>query len=139
MGGVLGRHVFTPIDKRMAGRSVLLSTLVTGVPVGHLTAVGRRSGLPRTVPLVYVVPKGAVAAIVGTNFGGPDHPQWVANLETEPRATWRVAEDVAVLARLAAPEEHRALWARFVEIWPGYEGYLERSRREPRMFILEER
>lgn len=139
LGATLGRRVFTPIDKRMAGHSVLLSTLVTGLPVGHLTAVGRRSGLPRTVPLVYVVPEGAVAAVVGTNFGGPDHPQWVANLQAEPRATWRVDEDIAVVARLVSPGEHRDQWARFVEIWPGYEGYRERSRREPRMFILEDR
>lgn len=136
---VLGRRVFTPIDKRMQGRSVLLSTLVTGLHVGHLTTIGRRSGLPRTVPLTYVVPDGAVAAVVGTNFGGPDHPQWVANLEAEPRATWQVDEDIAVIARAAAPVEHRALWAQFVAMWPGYESHLERSRRPPRMFILEQR
>ncbi len=94
--------------------------------------------MPRTVPLVYVVPPGAVAAVVGTNFGGPDHPLWVANLEAEPRATWQVDEAIEVTARLATPEEHRALWTRFVDIWPGYESYVERSRREPRMFILEE-
>ena len=136
---VFGRHVLTPIDKLLRGRSASLTTFGTDFPMGYLTTVGRRSGQPRTVPLLYVVPPGAVAAVVGTNFGGSDHPQWVGNLEAEPRATWRVDEDVEVTARLAAPVEHRALWAEFVAVWPGYEGYVERSRRQPQMFILERR
>lgn len=137
--GVFGRYVLTPIDKLLRGRSKSLSTFGTDFPMGYLTTVGRRTGLPRTVPLLYVVPAGAVAAVVGTNFGGPDHPLWVANLEAEPEAVWRVDEDVEVIARAATPEEHRALWTRFVAVWPGYEGYVARSHRQPMMFILERR
>jgi deazaflavin-dependent oxidoreductase (nitroreductase family) len=123
----------------MRDRSTSLTTLGTNLAMGYLTTVGRRSGRPHTVPLLYVVPAAAVAAVVGTNFGGPEHPQWVANLEAHPRATWRVDENIAVTARRATPGEHRALWAEFVSVWPGYEGYVERSQREPRMFILERR
>ena len=136
---VIGRRVLTPIDTRLRGRSTSLSTFATDFPMGYLTTVGWKSGQNRTVPLLYVVPPDAVAAVVGTNFGGPDHPAWVANLRAQPRAIWQVDEEVEVTARLAAPVEHRALWPQFVAIWPGYEGYVERSQRQPRMFILERR
>jgi deazaflavin-dependent oxidoreductase (nitroreductase family) len=136
---VFGRYVLTPIDKLLRRRSESLTTFGTDFPMGYLTTVGRRSGRPRIAPLLYVVPAGAVAAVVGTNFGGPDHPQWVANLDAESQATWRVDEDLEVTARPATPAEHRALWPGFVAVWPGYEGYVERSRRQPRMFILERR
>jgi deazaflavin-dependent oxidoreductase (nitroreductase family) len=136
---LVGRYVLTPIDKRFRDRSVSLSTFGTDFPMGYLTTVGRRSGQARTVPLLYVVPAGAVAAVVGTNFGGPQHPQWVANLGAQPQAVWRVDEDIEVTARVTAPVEHRALWTQFVAVWPGYEEYVARSQREPMMFILERR
>jgi deazaflavin-dependent oxidoreductase (nitroreductase family) len=135
----LGRHVFTPIDKLLHGRSASLTTFATDFAMGYLTTLGRRSGKPRTVPLLYVVPPRGVAAIVGTNFGAARHPDWVANLEAEPRATWRVDDEIEVVARPAAPIEHRALWTEFLTVWPGYEGYVERSGREPRMYILDSR
>ena len=137
--GPIGRYVLTPLDKRLRGRSVSLSTFATDFAMGYLTTIGRRSGQERTVPLLYVVPDGALAAVVGTNFGGPNHPAWVANLEAQPRATWQVDEEIEVTARLAAPVEHRGLWPQFVAMWPGYEGYVMRSERDPRMFILERR
>jgi len=136
---VFGRHVLTPLDKLMWKRSTSPTTFGTDFPMGYLTTVGRRSGRPHTVPLLYVVPAAALAAVVGTNFGGPDHPHWVANLEANPQATWRVDEDIEVIARRATSEEHRQLWAEFVSMWPGYEGYVERSQREPRLFVIERR
>ncbi len=136
----IGRHVLTPIDQRMQGRSVSISTFATGLPLGYLTTVGRRTGQLRTTPLLYVVPPNAVAAVVGTNFGGRNRPSWVANLEAQPRATWQVVDPaIEVTARPADPAEHRALWPQFVAMWPGYDGYVARSQRHPRMFLLEHR
>ena len=135
----IGRHVLTPIDKLMRGRPVSLATFATNFDMGYLTTVGRRSGEPRTVPLLFIVPPAAAAAVVGTNFGGPNHPDWVANLEAEPRASWLVDDEIEVLARQAAPVEHRELWPQFVAMWPGYEGYVARSKRDPKMFILDRR
>ena len=134
---LIGRHVLTPIDKALHKRGHSATAWATGLPLGFLTTTGRRSGKPRTSPLLYLVTAADAAAIVGTNFGGAGHPHWVANLLENPRAGWKVDREVPVLARKATAEEYSHLWPRFVALWPGYENYVARSQRIPLMFILE--
>ena len=50
-----------------------------------ITTAGRKSGLPRTMPLLGV-PIGDDIALVGTNFGRESTPAWVGNLRADPRA-----------------------------------------------------
>lgn len=135
---VLGRRVIAPLDKLLSSRRRALTVAAgTGLPVGNLTTTGRRSGQPRTVPLLHV-PTPAGPAVVGTNFGATADPQWVANLRADSTASWTVGDhEVAVEAREATNDEYANLWAQLVEVWPGYEGYVSRSQRVPIMFILE--
>jgi len=135
---VFGRYILTPIDKLARSRNHSLTTLGTDFPLGYLTTTGRHSGEPRTVPLLFVTHARA-AAVVGTNFGGTKHPDWVLNLEANPKALWEVQEEGRVKARPATDLEHMSLWPQFVTIWPGYTGYVAWSGRRPKMFILEPR
>lgn len=105
--------------------------------MGYLTTAGRQTGKDRTVPLLYVDRPDGTAAVVGTNFGQEDHPAWTGNLERDPRATWAAPDRSAVVARAATEIEFNELWPRFVAMWPGYESYVARSGRSPKMFILE--
>lgn len=135
-----GRAVVTHIDRFFEKRSRSITTLGTGLPMGYLTTKGRHSGESRTAPLLYLNTTDGHATVVGTNFGGANHPGWAYNLEAHPRAQWKVGIDAyPVRARPATDLEYMALWPQFVELWPGYEAYVRRSGRQPKMFVLERR
>lgn len=134
-----GRKVLTPLDRYAKKLPFAATTFATGFPMGYLTTRGRKSGEWRTVPLLYVTTPDGHAAVVGTNFGQPKHPAWVHNLIANTKAKWMIEEEHPIRARLAGDLEYMALWPQFVAIWPGYETYLERSGRQPHIFILERR
>lgn len=129
-----------PVDRlahKVSGGRVRIAQLF--LPTLMLTAVGRRSGQPRTSPIAYVR-DGDRYALAATNFGKPDHPAWSANLLANPDALITVdGEEIPVRARLAEPDERERLWQRFTAMWPAYDAYVARSGRIPRVFVLEPR
>src|SRR5438128_12463725 len=54
-------------------------------PVLLLTTTGRRSGQPRTAPVVYLA-DGDRLAVIGSNAGNPRPPAWALNLRAHPDA-----------------------------------------------------
>jgi deazaflavin-dependent oxidoreductase (nitroreductase family) len=112
--------------------------LLAGLPVLMVTTTGRRSGRPRTTPLISV-PIGDDLALLGTNFGGPDTPAWVFNLEAEPRATvTHGGHTIEVVARPATDAERAEVWAASEDVYAGYAKYRTRVHdREIRIFVLE--
>jgi deazaflavin-dependent oxidoreductase (nitroreductase family) len=103
-------HIFL---YRQTGGSVWGRML--GSPVLLLTTTGRRSGQPRTVPLVYTQ-QGGQYAVIAT-----DNPAWQGNLRSNPRACIEVrGQQLEVIARDAAPEETARLWASLVEQSPAF-------------------
>jgi F420H(2)-dependent quinone reductase len=64
-------------------------------PVCLLTTKGRKSGLPRTVPLLYLK-EGDDLFVVASQGGAPQHPSWYLNLEAESLAE---VESVGVASR----------------------------------------
>lgn len=122
---------------RLTGGRHSLSSILVRKPVLMVTTRGRRSGVPRTVPLLGI-PLGDVVAVIGTNFGQAPTPGWVHNLEAEPRARiahrGRVAE---VVARPATPTEYEAAFAEAAGIFDAYARYRARISREVRVFVLE--
>ena len=133
------QKVIVPLDKRFKNLPFAPTTFATGFPMGYLTTRGRKSGEWRTVPLLYVETPDGHAAVVGTNFGGTDHPDWTYNLADNSKGKWKVKEEYPVRARTASDLEFMSLWPQFVDVYPGYEDYLERSGRQPKLFILERR
>src|SRR5690242_19273269 len=65
------------LQRVTGGRVTILD--VAGPPNLTLTVVGRRSGDPRSTPLL-CVPDGDTWLIAGSYFGGPAMPLWVSNL-----------------------------------------------------------
>ena len=131
-----GRSIVTRIDSRFNNRSRSLTTFGTDFPMGYLTTHGRKTGKERTVPLLFVESSAGNPVVVGTNWGGKGHPLWVANLEADPSARWKASDEVPVTARRVEGTEFNELWLKLVEIWPGYDKYVERSGRKPRMYEL---
>lgn len=134
-------RVLPPVDRvlhRLSKGRTTVPQVLAGLPVVMVTTTGRRSGRPRTAPLV-AVPLGDDLALLGTNFGGPSTPGWVWNLEAEPYASVSFeGRTCAVHARPADDDERAEVWSAADGVYPGYARYRSRViRREIRIFVLE--
>lgn len=127
----------TPLDMKLKDSRFAPSRFGLDMPLCYLTTTGRHSGEPRTVPLLFVVPREGGHAVTATNFGRKSHPNWALNLEAHPEATLDVEGDVtAVIARRFGTDEMLEIWPLFDGMWPGYEEYREIAARDIRMFAL---
>ncbi len=109
------------------------------IPCLMLTATGRTSGRPRSVPLLYLEYQGGWV-VIASYGGNPQHPAWWRNLEANPEATVQIGRHVTpVRARLASPGERQTLWAEAVGIYPPYDDYKQLTTREIPVVILEPR
>ena len=131
-----------PLDRALGrltrGRFVAFG--LPGLPSLLITTTGRRSGEPRSNPLLYA-PDGEAFVVIGSNWGQQHHPAWTANLLANPEATVMVdGERFPVRARLVAGPERARLRELLLDVWPGYAGYERRSGgRDLRIFRLERR
>jgi deazaflavin-dependent oxidoreductase (nitroreductase family) len=119
------------VIRTTAGRVTL-----TSKPVLLLTAIGRRSGRPRTVPLMYLRDDDN---LIVCNVRPPWEPRnpWPLNVRANPEVTIRISGVAEPrIARDASPEEIRRLWPRLVALWPPYERLFARTH-ERAIFVLE--
>ena len=131
-------RTLTPLDRRLLlrsrGRYTVLGPI--GAPVLLLTTTGRKSGLPRTTPLLFGR-DGDTAIVVGSNFGQQHHPAWTANLLAQPDAVVTIGgRDLPVRAELLSGSEAEAAYGVMVATVRTYAAYRERTAREIRVFRL---
>ena len=135
----ISKHVYTPLDKavyRLTRGRRGLSPVKT---VLLLTTTGRKSGLQRQVPVLYLK-DGANVWVMASNYGAPRHPAWSSNLLANPDASIRIGRvEKEVRARLATTEEKKALWPRLLTLYPAWEAYSGWADRDFRLFCLEPR
>jgi deazaflavin-dependent oxidoreductase (nitroreductase family) len=118
-----------PVDRALGrltkGRYVALG--IRDLPSMLITTTGRKSGQPRTNPLLYA-PDGDGYAVVGSNWGKDAQPAWALNLVAEPAAVVTMGgTETPVRAVLAIGAERDRLWALLTEMWPAYDTYVERA------------
>ncbi|MGL4177237.1 MAG: nitroreductase family deazaflavin-dependent oxidoreductase [Dermatophilaceae bacterium] len=106
-------------------------------PVVLVTMRGAKSGALRKVPLMRVEHEGVYAA-VASKGGAPTHPQWYANLRTNPRVTLQDGTETwgAVAREIAGPERDQ-WWERCVAAFPQYAEYQEKTSRRIPVLVLE--
>lgn len=113
---------------------------IAGLTSLMLTVTGRKSGVPRSTP-VLCVPYRDGHLIAGSNFGGPVQPVWVLNV----RAAIEDGRTVGVsingnaydaIAREVTGPEREAAWEHMLETWPNYAKYAERVDRTIPIFLL---
>ncbi len=108
-------------------------------PVLLLTSIGRRSGQPRTAPVLYLA-DGERVVVIGSNAGNERAPAWSHNLQANPDAEVQIGGKVRQMrARIAAGEERAELWRRMNAQYAGFDDYEERTAREIAVFVLEPR
>ena len=116
-----------------------LGATMRGVPLLLLTTRGRKTGEPRTVPLMYLE-DGADLVLVASKGGWPDHPLWYKNLQADPSVeVQRGGQTRKLVARTASAEEHARLWPRAVEVYRDYADYQSWTDRKIPIVILSER
>jgi deazaflavin-dependent oxidoreductase (nitroreductase family) len=102
-----------------------------------LTTKGRRSGEPRSTPLIYE-PHGDDFVIVGSNGGNDVAPNWLQNLEADPLVEVQVLADrFQAHARFATAEEKPELWELMTASWQHFPEYQQKTRREIPVVVLE--
>ncbi|WP_076473705.1 nitroreductase/quinone reductase family protein [Micromonospora avicenniae] len=130
-------RLLVPAD-RAVGRLTRGRVVALGlVPSLILTTTGRRSGKPRSNPLLYV-PDGDAYVVVGSNWGRTHQPGWSMNLLADPAAEVAVkGRRIPVRAEPATGAERDRLWQLLVTEWPAYQTYERRAGgREIRVFRL---
>ena len=107
-------------DSAEAGGQGLLPTLL-------ITTKGRKTGEPRSIPLIYKEIDGNYV-VIGSKGGMPNHPIWFLNLEAEPHCQLMVgAKAVSAKARVADGDERERLWSELEAIYPPYADYKARA------------
>jgi deazaflavin-dependent oxidoreductase (nitroreductase family) len=125
-----------PVLRRSGGRRSLTSAL-TGLPIVELTAVGARSGEPRTLPIIGV-PDGDRLVLVASNYGQRRNPGWYHNLKANPRCSivFR-GQRYEMDAYEADGEERERLWELDVSVYPPRNQYAGRAGRRIPVLVLQ--
>ncbi|ADB34613.1 hypothetical protein Kfla_5607 [Kribbella flavida DSM 17836] len=134
----VGRRL-VPVDRwlqqRTRGRVNILGRIA--LPTLLLTTTGRKSGHPRTVPLIYA-PDGDSFVVTASNWGQENHPAWSSNLLARADAVVALpgGREIPVHATLAEGAERDRVWPLVTKMWPAYDTYVVRSGRAVRVFVL---
>jgi F420H(2)-dependent quinone reductase len=120
-----------------ASRGRLGARFLGGEPVLLLVTRGKKSGLPRTAPLLYLE-DGANLIVVASKGGWPEHPLWYGNLVADPMVEVEIGgKKESRRARTATPSEHATLWPRVCKLYPSYQDYQDVTDRAIPVVILE--
>ena len=109
---------------------------LTSATILVLTTTGRRTNLPRRVPLLAL--QDGASFVIAASYGGLDvAPGWFHNLVALPEAVVEIDGRRQRVRAEPVPEEDRgATWARFVRAFPGYADYQARTRRRIPLLVL---
>jgi deazaflavin-dependent oxidoreductase (nitroreductase family) len=108
-----------------------------GTTVLILTTTGRRSGEPRSTPLIYGK-HGEDHVVVASKGGAEEHPAWYLNLSEQPEVTVQVRGDrFKARARTATADEKPGLWRMMAQRWPPYDEYQHKTAREIPVVVFE--
>jgi deazaflavin-dependent oxidoreductase (nitroreductase family) len=144
---------FTPTQERIAKPLIALMSKINtaiyrwsggrlggkwiyGAPIMLLTTRGRKSGQPRTAPLLYLR-DGDRLVTVASQGGMSKDPQWFLNLEADPNVEVEIGKAKRrMVARRATPDEKVAYWSSLTRMYPDYDDYQARTERDIPVVIL---
>jgi deazaflavin-dependent oxidoreductase (nitroreductase family) len=108
-----------------------------GAPLLLLTTTGAKSGKTRVNPMMYLLDGGTVH-VFASKAGQPTNPDWYHNLVAHPAVTVEIGtERFDAVARVVTGQERDRIFARQVELYPGFAEYQEKVSRAIPVVALE--
>jgi deazaflavin-dependent oxidoreductase (nitroreductase family) len=97
-------------------------------PVMLLTTTGAKSGLPRTLPLLYVT-DGEQLILMASNYGKTSHPAWFRNLTANPKVEVLAGRrsGTYTASKLTDASERARAWELALDQYAGYADYEVRA------------
>jgi deazaflavin-dependent oxidoreductase (nitroreductase family) len=129
--GWVARHIrsYVETDGRSGHKWQGATTLL-------LTTQGRKSGKQRRTALIYGK-DGDDYIVVASRGGHAKHPAWYLNLVAHPEVDVQVGADkFAARAHTADPDEKARLWPLMTAIWPAYDSYRTKTKRDIPVIVL---
>ena len=125
--------LFVPVHRflfRLSGGRVMGSLEGSGVLI--LVTRGRKSGKPRSSPLLYFqFEESGDFIVVASNYGQDRHPSWYLNIAADPNVRVEAGgERFAAEARITQREERTALYDRVVTANSRFATYRASTRRQ---------
>jgi F420H(2)-dependent quinone reductase len=103
-----------------------------------LTTTGSKSGLKRTVPLLFTPYKEQIV-LIASRGGDPKNPAWYNNLRKNPEVEVTIAGKIRKFrAEQVEGELREELWEHANRIYPGYNAYQSRVSRTIPVILLTE-
>ena len=124
---------FVPVHRllfRLSGGRLL--DRLEGVGVLILVTKGRRSGKPRSSPLLYFrFEESGDLLVVASNYGQDHHPAWYLNIAADPNVSVEVkGERFAAEARITQGDERTALYDQVIAANPRFATYYAATDRQ---------
>ncbi|WP_407445649.1 nitroreductase family deazaflavin-dependent oxidoreductase [Rhodococcus sp. (in: high G+C Gram-positive bacteria)] len=108
---------------RVGGKWRVGSAFPWGIPVCLVTTTGRKTGQPRTAPLLFLE-DGDKVVLVASQGGMAKHPLWFRNIQANPEVTVQIKSRVRKMhARVATDAERAEYWPRLVAMYPDFDNY----------------
>jgi F420H(2)-dependent quinone reductase len=127
----LNTFVYRMTGGRLAGK------WTHGEPMLLLTTIGRKSGEPRTVTLVFMK-DGERLIVVGSQAGLSTDPLWMKNAEADPAVTVEIgATKKNMRARRGTAEEKAHYWPALCAMNSDYADYQSRTTRDIPILLLD--
>lgn len=121
-------RVQTFLFKKSHGR--VANKFLRGAQVGILTTIGRKSGKPRDIPLLYLQ-EGRRIVLVASQGGRATNPMWYLNLKANPNITFQTpTETLQLVARDATHAERDEYWPKLDAMYPDFANYRSYTDRE---------
>jgi deazaflavin-dependent oxidoreductase (nitroreductase family) len=97
-----------------------------------LTTTGRRTGEPRTTPMMFHR-DGERVLVIASNVGAPAHPDWYLNLVAHPEVTVEVGDESGAprraLARPLEGAEREPVWEMLKATYPFFADHERKTTR----------
>ncbi|MDA2890053.1 nitroreductase/quinone reductase family protein [Mycolicibacterium sp. BiH015] len=93
-------------------------------PAMLLTTTGAKTGLRRTLPLLYAT-DGESLIVIASNYGRPGHPAWYRNLVANPTVEVLAGKRSGTYTsvEITDPAERAAAWDKALDVYAGYADY----------------
>jgi deazaflavin-dependent oxidoreductase (nitroreductase family) len=129
----LASRIDAPLAKATRGR---VTSTMGSFPVLVLTATGAKSGVDRTVPLLYFT-EGDDVIVMASSFGRPRYPAWYRNLKANPTCqAWAGGRGGTYVAHETDGAERDRLYELAKNLYRGYGVYEERVRGKRKVPVM---